>query len=215
MQESRAKSRRNPHFKDEKQTLLTYLQTMDQPTLKRYLSLSDNLLNLNYNRYQNFDELHTALNSYTGAQFKALDYQSLSKTEKQFLDDHLYIISGLYGLVKPKDTIGLYRLPMALKYKDIPLTSYWKASIKSLLHDEVILNLASAEYSDALDQSLTVINVKFDKAHSMVVKQLRGFMVRFIAEEKVTAVEPLKAFQALSYKFSYFDKKTNTLVYNK
>ncbi len=214
MQAAKTDDHNHPLFHKNKQVLLKYLQNMSLIKLKTYLSLSDALLQTNYERYQNFEEVHKAGLSYTGTQFKALDYKSLDRSSQAFLNDCLYIISGLYGLVRPNDTIGMYRLPMELTYNNQKLSNYWKKPIKDHLKDTRVINLASKEYSDALDKSLQVITIKFKGAHAMLAKKLRGLMTRYIALNKAETLESLKAFSAEGFFYNPEASTDGILVFS-
>jgi cytoplasmic iron level regulating protein YaaA (DUF328/UPF0246 family) len=215
MQSSPSKTTNEVVFEAKKDQLIKHCQSLSKAGLKSILGTSDTLTKSVYHMYQNFKEDNTAINAYQGAQYKALDAENMSEEERAFLQNHLYIMSGLYGLVRPLDTIGLYRLPMATKLNEEALHHYWRAPLKSILQDKSILNLASKEYALALDPSLEVIEVKFNKAPSHTVKTLRGLLVKYLAFKGSTALATVKTFYALDYHFNAEKSSDKILVFTK
>lgn len=202
-------------FPEKKDRLLSQVQNLSKAELKDVLGISDSLTAKVYSMYRHFKENNIAIKAYQGAQYKAIDADALEEESLDFLHDHLYIMSGLYGLVRPLDKIGLYRLPMAVKLESEALHHYWREPFKTTLKDKTILNLASKEYALALDQSLDIIEIKFDKAASHTVKTLRGLMVKYLAFKKSAALDTVKTFYALDYHYNEEASTEKIIVFTK
>jgi cytoplasmic iron level regulating protein YaaA (DUF328/UPF0246 family) len=195
-------------FSHEKTLLLNQLKKMSFNAIKDTFSVSDKLAKDVLGYYETFVEDAKAINTYTGAQFKALDYESLSDEAKDYLEDHLYIMSGLYGLLKPSHAIAYYRLPMGVQLKHKSLESYWKKPInKTLENESFIINLASDEYGHLVEHP-SLISIMFyqsmnplKRALSMEVKKLRGHFLRLMAIHQCESVEAIKALKVLNYSY--------------
>jgi len=97
--------------------------------------------------YQTFQERFFAIQSYTGPQFQALDYASLDEGAQDYINKHFLIMSGLYGLLRPLDTIGIYRLPMGVTLPGDSLVQVWKTKLtEQLKKEKIVIGLASKEY---------------------------------------------------------------------
>ncbi len=213
----------SPLFPDKSQALLDHLKQFDKNDLAAFFSVNETIASENYSRFQNFDARHKAMDAYTGFQFKHLDAPSLDAASRNYLEKHLYIMSGLYGIVRPTDTIGLYRLPMGLKLDGMFLKDHWKPLLTPYLKGETIINLASKEYSDAIDSDLVqIITVVFKlddqgklKSPAMENKKMRGKMVRFMAKNKIEKPENLTSFTVDNYRFDPHLSTDDTYVYIK
>jgi len=210
MVETEKRPLQTPLFK-KRETLLSTLKSMTKADLQALYDSNPKIAEENHLRFQSFEESNLALYAYTGQQFKHLDAGSLSDDAKRWLNEHLFIMSGLYGLVRPFDGVGLYRLPMGVKWQGNPLKNLWKPLISDHLEGETVLNLASKEYSDAIDQKkVTLITVDFlvnkngklRKAPAMEAKKLRGKLVRKLALEQVEHAEAVKSLSVDDY---YYD----------
>ncbi len=212
-----------PLFTHITQNLLSWLTSQSIQDLQQLFSVNETIAKANYERFQNFHEAHHALHAYTGHQFKHLDAQSLDEAAQAFLNDHLLIMSGLYGLVRPTDVIGHYRLPMGVKKDGVFLKDIWKASLSAYLQGETIINLASKEYSDAIDQAdVTMIDIVFKKekqgkltSHAMENKKMRGKFVHQIALKKADNPQALQTFNIDGYRYQSSMSNTKTMVFIK
>lgn len=170
-----------------------------------------------------------AIFSYDGIQYTYMSPSSFTDSMLEYAEKNLRIISGLYGLLKPLDGVGTYRLEMESPIS-IPgygdLYSYWGGKIASSLmeDDRLLVNLASAEYSKAvlpfLPSSVTVVTPVFldwEKGRyvskGVYAKMERGEMVRFLAETGAETVEDIKKFSSRGYEFSRFLSDSNTLCF--
>ena len=170
-----------------------------------------------------------AIFSYDGIQYTYMSPSSFTDSMLEYAEKNLRIISGLYGLLKPLDGVGTYRLEMESPIS-IPgfgdLYSYWGGKIaSSLMEDErLLVNLASAEYSKAvlpyLPSTVTVVTPVFldwEKGRyvskGVYAKMERGEMVRFLAETGAETVEEIMKFSSRGYEFSRFLSDSNTLCF--
>ena len=170
-----------------------------------------------------------AIFSYDGIQYTYMSPSSFTDSMLEYAEKNLRIISGLYGLLKPLDGVGTYRLEMESPIS-IPgygdLYSYWGGKIASSLmeDDRLLVNLASAEYSKAvlpfLPSSVTVVTPVFldwEKGRyvskGVYAKMERGEMVRFLAETGAETVEDIMKFSSRGYEFSRFLSDSNTLCF--
>ena len=188
------------------------------------MGLSDNLAQLNYERYQqwdlNSDQVNAAIHMFQGDVYQGLKVETFTANEIDFAQENLRILSGLYGLLKPLDLIYPYRLEMGTKMKTKNgnnLYDFWsnklsKALISEMKSTEGLVNLASNEYSKVLklnDFPNPVITPIFKdykngklKVISFYAKRARGEMCNFIIKNKITNTKNLKMFSNLDYKFS-------------
>ncbi len=217
-----------PIFLDKTKQLLNHLQQLSYEDLKKLLACNDEIASLNYQRFQNMQldtNLNPALLSYDGIQYKYMAPDVFEDSYYPYINKHLRILSGFYGILKPLDGIVPYRLEMQAKLKTNfckNLYDYWKEDIyKELTKDtNIILNLASDEYSKCISKYLTgdiqFINFTFAenvngklKEKGVYVKMARGEMVRYMAENQIENLEQIKQFNRLGFTYSS-ELSTNT-----
>ena len=192
------------------------------------MNLSDNLAQLNWQRFQSWNtkDVGQALFMFKGDVYQRLKAKNFTNIELEFAQENLRILSGLYGLLKPKDLIYPYRLEMGTKLKTKSgnnLYKFWEdrlhlALLSELKNEEEIVNLASEEYSKALQLSKfgnSVITPVFKdfkneklKVISFYAKKARGEMANFIIKNKIKKSESLKSFSNLGYKFTEGTEKS-------
>ena len=214
-------------FLEETKYLVKELKTYTVSDLKSLMKLSDNLAQLNWQRFQDWNtkDVGQALFMFKGDVYQGLKAKSFTNIELDFAQENLRILSGLYGLLKPKDLIYPYRLEMGTKLKTKSgnnLYKFWenrlhKALLSELKNEEEIINLASEEYSKAIQLnkfSNPVITPVFKdlkngelKVISFFAKRARGEMVSFIIKNKIKNSENLKSFSNLGYQFTEGTKK--------
>ncbi|MBQ7888159.1 MAG: YaaA family protein [Erysipelotrichaceae bacterium] len=144
-----------PVFLSKTQQLLEELKTYSRQDLKQVLKCNDQLLALNEERFQTMNlskNCSCALMSYVGLQYQHMGSHLFSMEELNYLQNHLRILSGFYGILRPLDGIVPYRLEMQAKLKQFDLIQYWGNDLyNELTKDEhLILNLASKEYSQTI-----------------------------------------------------------------
>ncbi|MBR3839729.1 MAG: peroxide stress protein YaaA [Erysipelotrichales bacterium] len=227
---------KTPILLEKAKPLFEYMKCLSYSNLQDVLKCNDKLAMLNYNRYQsgNIDsKLVAALLAYDGIAYKYMAPQVFDENQFAYVNKHLRIISGLYGLLRPMDGIIPYRLEMQAKIHYDTYTSlydYWKDAIYQELTKDTtcIVNLASKEYSKIIEAYLTpdvsFIDVVFGEMvngklveKGVFVKMARGAMVRYMASNNVTTIEGIKSFNELGYTFSEAINKGNktTLVFIK
>lgn len=214
-------------FLEETKYLVKELKTYTVSDLKSLMKLSDNLAQLNWQRFQDWNtkDVGQALFMFKGDVYQGLKAKSFTNIELDFAQENLRILSGLYGLLKPKDLIYPYRLEMGTKLitkTGSNLYEFWEnrlhqALLSELKNDEEIINLASEEYSKAIQLnkfSNPVITPVFKdlkngelKVISFFAKRARGEMVSFIIKNKIKNSENLKSFSNLGYQFTEGTKK--------
>jgi len=211
-------------FSNEAKYLAKELKNYKINDIKKLMGLSDDLAQLNYERYQqwdlNSDQVNAAIHMFQGDVYKGLKAEDFTANEIDFAQRNLRILSGLYGLLKPLDLIYPYRLEMGTKLKTQKgknLYEFWgdklsKVLISEMKSTEALVNLASNEYSKVLklnDFPNPVITPIFKdykngklKVISFYAKRARGEMCNFIIKNKITNTKNLKMFSNLDYKFS-------------
>ena len=218
-------------FLEETKYLVKELKTYTVRDVKSLMNLSDNLAQLNWQRFQDWNTKNVgqALFMFKGDVYQGLKAETLSNSDLDFAQENLRILSGLYGLLKPKDLIFPYRLEMGTKLitkTGNNLYKFWEnrlhqALLSELKNEEEIINLASEEYSKALQInkfSNPVITPVFKdlkngklKVISFFAKRARGEMVNFIIKNKIKKSESLKSFSNLGYKFTEETEKGEIL----
>jgi len=212
-----------PRFFDEARMLNNILKGFSSQELGTLMKMSEALSDQTYNAVRDFNG-HSgkpALFTYSGTSFLALDAGTLDRESLVFAGNHLCILSGMYGLLSPMDLISPYRLEMktALSIGDAKnLSAFWKPRITETLAenmknhgDEVVINLASGEYSKTISQkslNCRIITFHFkDKSASgyrtvgMYAKTARGEMLRRILSEKILNPDILMNTPTYNYEF--------------
>ncbi|WP_372655792.1 peroxide stress protein YaaA [Halobacteriovorax sp.] len=230
---------KEPKFIEKSKTLIKELKKCTPAEISKMMKLSEALTKLNVDRYKSFktpfspENAKQAIYSFKGDTYVGLDAETLSKAQVKYAQNHLRILSGLYGVLSPLELIQPYRLEMGTRFAcdgNKNLYEYWKEDltkeINSILKKEkVLVNCASTEYSSAIDfssingQVITPVfkDMKNDnyKVIGLFAKRARGMMARFIIENKVTEVETLKSFDSDGYKYSPSMSKGDELVFTR
>ena len=214
-----------PDFPSEVKDLVGVLKKKSTSEISKLMHLSDSLASLNEERYKTFMETFSPENSkqallaFKGEVYAKMEADQFSAEELEFAQQHLRILSGLYGLLKPLDLIQPYRLEMGTPLKTkkgTNLYQYWGTKISKALNEvgegKTLVNLASQEYFKAVDQKtlkLPVITIHFkehkDGKYQVVgffAKQARGLMARYAIQNRITDPEQLKVFREEGYEFS-------------
>lgn len=217
-----------PRMLDNSIRLVNQLKKKSSGKLQKLMSISKNIADLNVERYNLFSEEFNTNNSkpavlaFKGDVYLGLEAETFEKEEMAFAQEHLRILSGLYGLLRPLDLMQPYRLEMGTSLKTTRgnnLYQFWKNRITDLLNQDLashenktIVNLASNEYFKAinkkkLDGNLLNVNFKEErdgelKFISFNAKKARGFMAKFIVNNSINAPENLKGFDTEGYYFS-------------
>ena len=224
-----------PHFTEETETLAKELQNYSQNELKQMMKVSSSIAELNYTRYQKWEEQETRMAIYTfkGDVYKGLNIYSIKEENLDFCQNYLRILSGIYGLLRPFEQIKAYRLEMGTKFlkgQFSNLYEFWGEKITKLLlkdakkhNSNFIVNLASNEYFSAIHSqaiSLPIITPKFYdyrnkqfKIISFLAKKARGAMASFIIKNEIKDKKKLKDFSWQGYKF--YEERENCLFFKR
>jgi cytoplasmic iron level regulating protein YaaA (DUF328/UPF0246 family) len=218
-------------FREDTASLARTARARSVAELRRMMNISDDLARLNRERFHAFDAESTdvvqAAFAFAGDVYEGLKARELDPAGLAFAQDHIRILSGLYGLLRPLDRIQPYRLEMGTRLKTrrgSSLYDFWGDRISKCLNaeaegmtDPTLLNLASQEYFGAVDAralKLPVVTPHFREARdgesriiSFFAKKARGGMARFAIDERIDRAENLKAFDRDGYRF---DKAAST-----
>lgn len=209
-----------PVYLDQATEILNALRQLDYEQLKKLWHASEKLTQASYEQLKHIDlehQLTPAILSFSGIQYQYMAPDLLSEDALNYLQDHLRILSGLYGILRPFDGVSPYRFDMDSRLAIPPaknMYDYWGDRIyQTLIGDQPIINLASQEYSKTVTRFLKTddqfINITFGhlvdsniKTRATFAKMARGEMVRFMAEHQVTNIDELKQFDSPNYQFA-------------
>ena len=197
-------------FQTETETLLRACEALSQAQLAELMSLSDSLAALNHGRFHTFQNQAAipAGFAFSGPAHKAFDAASLSPQQLAYADRSILTLSGLYGLLRPRDTIRPYRLEMGTKLatdRGKNLYEFWGDLIATELGERLsssgsfLINVASNEYWKVVQRNLSslkgapVVTIKFPGA-AVHAKQARGLFCRFLCEQSVSSEQQLTHF---------------------
>mgnify|MGYP000079215613 CR=1 FL=1 len=217
-----------PDFSADALKLAKTARDLSAPQLQKLMSISENLARLNYERFVAFSDkpadeaLRPAALAFAGDTYQGLEAASFSEDDMRWAQDHLRILSGLYGLLRPLDLIQPYRLEMGTKVKNAngkDLYDYWGSCIAESIEHEMsshrsktLINLASNEYFKSVQPKrfqLPVITPVFKdfsggtyKVLSFFAKKARGSMTSFIVKNRISKPEDIKSFDVDGYVFN-------------
>lgn len=223
-----------PQFIKETEELLTYLKRLSYSEAKSVWKCNDKIAGINYGRIQRMDLYHQltpAILSYEGIQYQYMAPAVFQTDEFAYLEKHLRILSGFYGVLRPFDGVVPYRLEMQAKLHGNHVNSlytFWNSKLADqlFLESSCIVNLASKEYSQCiskyLDKNIRFITCIFGELvgekiieKGTMVKMARGEMVRFMAERQIENPEEIKSFDRLDYAYAKEFSDENTYVFIK
>jgi cytoplasmic iron level regulating protein YaaA (DUF328/UPF0246 family) len=212
-----------PRFAAEALRIARAAAKLSAHDLARIMSISDSLAELNAGRFSGFAGLpeRPALFAFAGDVYTGFEAHSLEAPAIGFAQDHVRILSGLYGLLRPLDAIRPYRLEMGTRWapRSGNLYSFWGKRIGALLAEDlkaegsgVIVNLASKEYWHPVDKHpparAAIYTIEFMEIgpaglrfNSFAAKRARGMMARYICEHALQDVDALKSFDSDGYAF--------------
>ena len=209
-----------PKYIKHTETVLEWLKSQSQEELKNLWKCNDKIAEQNFERLENmnlYEKLTPAVLSYEGLAYQYMAPAVFEDGHLDYVQEHLRILSGFYGVLKAMDGVTPYRLEMQAKApvdgtKD--LYQFWGDSLYKEVRDDsrVIVNLASKEYSKCIEKYLqkedTYITCTFCEQvngklaqKGTYAKMARGEMVRFMAEHQIEDVEEIKKFNRLGYVF--------------
>lgn len=218
-----------PALIEQAQALMKVLKTKEPIDLQELMSISDDLAQLNAQRNQDWawsenkpftsDNAKPAGYLFDGDVYTGLEMYSMDKDTAVYVNEHLGILSGLYGILRPLDLMQPYRLEMGTKLKNAGgdnLYEFWGEQITDAINkqmadngDKVLVNLASNEYFKAVKKkalNAQIITPRFEdekngkyKVIAFYAKKARGLMVKYAADNKLTDAEQLKKFDLAGY----------------
>ncbi|TIE01158.1 peroxide stress protein YaaA [Acinetobacter junii] len=222
-----------PRLLEQSQQLIDVCRKLSATEIASLMTVSEKIANLNVERFRdwnaefNFSNARQALFAFKGDVYTGLDAYHLKDQDIDFAQQHLRMLSGLYGLLRPLDLMMPYRLEMGTKLKNTRgnnLYEFWGSIITDQINQDLaeidaklLVNLASDEYYKSVNEKkiqaeiikpvfLDQKNGKY-KVISFYAKKARGLMVRYLIENKLSQVEQLKAFDSEGY---YFDAESSS-----
>ena len=203
--------------------LISILKNKSKSQIAKLMSISEKLSELNFDRFQNFQLPFTLKNAkqailaFKGDVYNGINAPELSHEDLEFAQGKVRMLSGLYGVIRPLDLIQPYRLEMGTKLSNAKggdLYDYWGSDISSVLNEDepdLIVNLASNEYSKAIDKktlNADILDIVFKekkgdnyKVIGIYAKRARGLMVNYIIRNRLDKPEELKDFTDEGYRF--------------
>ncbi|MEO3358374.1 peroxide stress protein YaaA [Acinetobacter haemolyticus] len=230
-----------PRLLEQSQQLIDVCRKLSASEIASLMTVSEKIANLNVERFRdwnaNFDfsNARQALFAFKGDVYTGLDAYHLKDQDIDFAQQHLRMLSGLYGLLRPLDLMMPYRLEMGTKLKNTRghnLYEFWGSIITDQINQDladinskVLVNLASDEYYKSVNEKkiqaeiikpvfLDQKNGKY-KVISFYAKKARGLMARYLIENKLNQVEQLKAFDSEGYYFDAESSSNKELVFKR
>ena len=227
-----------PDFLDDACELIDQLKDLEPHQVSNLMSISDKLGQLNAERFRTWstpftpDNARQAILAFKGDVYTGLDAESFSADDFAFAQQHLRMLSGLYGLLKPLDLMQPYRLEMGTRFENKrgkDLYAFWGNKLTEALNqllaedNQVLINLASNEYFKSVkkkDLDGRLITPQFKdwkngqyKMISFYAKKARGLMCRYAIQNRITQAEDLKGFNLEGYYFSEDQSDKNNWVF--
>ncbi|MCL9775173.1 peroxide stress protein YaaA [Vibrio methylphosphonaticus] len=230
-----------PEFIEQSAELIEVCRKLTPADVSALMKVSDKIAGLNVARFEEWDTSFTTENArqailaFKGDVYTGLDAESMSDADFDYAQQHLRMLSGLYGLLKPLDLMQPYRLEMGTKLandRGSNLYQFWGNLITDKLNDvladhesDILVNLASNEYFKAVKvkqlNSQVVTPVFKDckngqyKVISFYAKKARGMMARYIIDNQIDSVEALQQFDTAGYYFVADESTASELVFKR
>lgn len=224
-----------PVFLEKAEFLMNYLRSLSYEEAKKLWNCNELIATLNYERLKSMDlrrNLTPALLAYQGIQYQYMAPAVLEDGQWEYVQNHVCILSGFYGMVRPLDGVVPYRLEMQAKVKlpDVKdLYEYWGDLLyKEMTREtDIILNLASKEYSKCIEkyvsdkvQFVTCVFGEYNEDHKIIekgtyAKMARGEMVRYMAEHQIEDLEEIKKYDRLGYRYAQDASDEKKIVFVK
>ncbi|WP_249962175.1 peroxide stress protein YaaA [Histophilus somni] len=230
-----------PHLIEYSEQLIKICRQLSPAQISSLMSISDKLAGLNAARFEQWQIEHNEQNSraaiyaFKGDVYTGLEVETLSRDDIQFAQQHLRVLSGLYGVLRPLDLMQPYRLEMGTKLaneKGKDLYAFWGNIITDALQqaieqqgDKILVNLASDEYYKSIQENQLGVKIikpvfldnkggKY-KVISFYAKKARGLMCRYIIQNRVTEIEQLKDFDLGGYQFNSSSSTQTEFVFKR
>lgn len=216
-----------PVFQKEASQIMGKLSKLSRKKVGSLMNISANLAELNYNRYRQWgfpfteENAQPSIFAFRGDVYRGIDADTMDKGDLKFAQQHVRILSGLHGILRPFDLIQPYRLEMGTSInigRRKNLVAFWKDKVTPFINEElaeekepVVVNLASKEYFNAVDTKklkARVVTCQFKEYRDgkpkpifLFIKVARGLMTRYIINNRITDPELLKGFDLEGYGF--------------
>jgi len=230
-----------PVHLDQAAELIEVMRQKDSFEIAELMKLSMKLADLNMQRYQDWhipftpENAKQALFAFSGDVYQGLDAASLTTTDIHYAQDHLRILSGLYGVLRPLDLMQAYRLEMGTRLSTqhgSNLYHFWGDTITNSINndlaaqgDNILINLASQEYFSSIKIAAIqgrIITPVFKELRqgtyriiSFNAKKARGFMARYILENNINKPDDIKSFDLADYHFNSELSSENTYTFTR
>ncbi len=232
-----------PKFLSQSRKLIQILGTKTNEDIKSLMSLSDNLAELNVDRYRKWKApakigatARQAIYAFMGDVYQVLDFSSLKPSDRPFAQANLRILSGLYGILKPLDLIAPHRLEMGTSLSNEygrSLYAFWGDTQTRFINREIknhdnptLLNLASDEYFKVIKPKTLKARIvtprfldsndgKTYKVMSFYAKRARGAMTRWVIENRIDSSEQIVEFKADRYRYDSKRSEENQPVFTR
>jgi cytoplasmic iron level regulating protein YaaA (DUF328/UPF0246 family) len=228
-----------PVLLDKSLHLVEALKKLSLRQVCKLMGVSDKLAQLNWQRYQDFtapfdlDNARQALLAFKGDVYSGLDAETFSDADLTFSQDHVRILSGLYGILKPLDLMQPYRLEMGTKFStghSKNLYEFWNSRVTETLNNDLkvqkhplLVNLASDEYFKVIHPKLlqtSILKISFKenkngnyRVIAIHAKRARGLMVNYVVKNRLDNADDLKSFDSEGYKFNKALSTNEELVF--
>ncbi len=227
-----------PDYLDDACELIDQFKELEPHQISNLMSISDKLGQLNADRFRNWHTPFSPANArqavlaFKGDVYTGLEAETFSDQDFEFAQQHLRILSGLYGLLRPLDLMQPYRLEMGTRFENRrgkDLYAFWGSKITDELNrllasdDGVLVNLASNEYFRSVrkkDLNARLVTPQFKdwkngqyKMISFYAKKARGLMCRYAIQNGITQADDLKGFDLEGYRFSAEDSDRDNWVF--
>ncbi len=230
-----------PDYLDHSQKLVDRLRQLSSLDISELMKVSVKIADLNFDRYESWDKTFTTSNAkqtalaFKGDVYTGLDAESFNAKDFKFAQQHLRVLSGLYGLLRPLDLMQPYRLEMGTKLKTghaKNLYEFWGSTITEGLNtqlkkikSEILINLASNEYFKSIkpkELNAEIITPAFKefkngdyKMIGIYAKKARGMLSRYIIKHQLSNAEDIKTFDEEDYTFNKRLSQGNTWVFTR
>ncbi|KIG04732.1 peroxide stress protein YaaA [Caballeronia concitans] len=231
-----------PEFVDDAAELIQGLRQLSPQQIGGMMGISDQLAVLNFQRYAEWSKTFDANNSkqavlaFNGDVYEGFAAKTLSSADLDFAQNHVRVLSGLYGLLRPLDLLQPYRLEMGTKLQNArgkDLYAFWGERITAALNEQfrrqrgarVLVNCASEEYFKSVKPKLLdvpVVSPVFEdwkggryKIISFHAKRARGLMARYAVQNRIDQPEALKGFDSEGYQFDQAASNDTTYVFRR
>jgi len=199
--------------------VLSIIRKLSIADIKEKMKLSDDLTQSVYYNIKNYNsnQAHHAFTSFEGFVFKGLERTVYKQDEYDFIQKNIRILDAFYGVLEPGTLIKPYRLDFITK---IPINLYNHWDITEYFKDDILINLASAEFSKMVQKEM--INISFlqfknDKYINQATysKQARGILLNYIIQNKIESIDKIKEFDLDNYRYNTELSDANNIVFTR